>query len=296
MRIPGLRGLSPVGLIIESVRKFDADDMMTHACALAYEALFSVFPFILFLIALLGFLDLSSFFEWLHERAQLVLPQEAMQPVDAVIDELQRKNAGLLSFGMIMALWTASVAMRATMHALNAAHGVTEGRPAWVRFPLSMVYTIGIAAMLIAAGILLVAGPRAMQWVAHRAGLEQLFVILWAWLRWPAAVLLMTLAVAVIYHVAPDVKQEFHFITPGAALAVIAWLLASWGFNVYVSNFGDYSAVYGGIGAIIVLLLYFFISASILLFGAELNTVIERHSAEENTAGQRTSSYSQVNH
>lgn len=277
MQIPGLRGLSPFELAKESVKEFIDDDMVTHACAIAYEALLSLFPFIIFLIALLGFLELSSFFEWLQERAQLLLPQEAMQPVSEAINTLNQKNGDMLSFGMIMALWTASAAMRATMHALNFAYGVTESRPIWKRFSLSIFYTIGIAAMLIAAGILLAVGPRAMQWVAHQAGMEKLFVILWTWLRWPMGLLLMTLALGVIYYVAPDVEQEFRFITPGATLAVIAWIAASLGFNYYVSNFGDY-AVYGSIGAIIVLLLYFFISASILLFGAEINAVIEHHS------------------
>ena len=287
MQIPGLRGLSPLELAMESAKEFDGDDMMTHACAIAYEVLFSIFPFIIFLIALLGFLELSSFFGWLHERAQVLLPQEAMQPVNAVIDEVHQKNGGLLSFGMIMTLWASSVAMRATMNALNIAYGVTEGRPIWIRFPLSIFYTIGIAAMLITAGIFLVVGPQAMQWVAHQVGLEQLFVILWEWLRWPVALLLMTLAIGVIYYVAPDAEQEFRFITPGATLSVIAWLAASWGFNYYIRHFGDYGAIYGSIGAAIVLLTYFFISASILLFGAEINAVIEHHSAEGKNPGEK---------
>lgn len=285
MQIPGLRGLSLFELAKESVKKFDGDDMMTHACAIAYEVLFSIFPFIIFLIALLGFLELSSFFGWMRERAQILLPQEAMQPVNAVIDDLHQKNAGLLSFGMIMTLWASSVAMRATMNALNVAYGVKESRPIWKRFPLSIFYTVGIAAMLIVAGILLVVGPQAMQWAARQVGLEQLVVILWAWLRWPVALLLMTLAIGAIYYVAPDVDQELRFIIPGATLAVIAWVAASWGFNYYISHFGNYGAVYGSIGAIIVLLTYFFISASIVLFGAELNVVIEHHSDDGKNPG-----------
>ncbi|RZI44247.1 YihY/virulence factor BrkB family protein [Herbaspirillum sp. HC18] len=286
MRISGLRGLNPFELAMGSAKEFDRDDMMTHACAIAYEVLFSIFPFIIFLIALLGFLELPGFFEWLHGRAQILLPQEALHPVNAVIDEVHRKKSGgLLSFGTIMTIWASSVAMRATMNALNVAHGAAESRPIWLRFPLSIFYTIGIAAMLIAAGILLVVGPQAMQWVAHQVGLEQLFVTLWEWLRWPVGLLLMTLAIDVIYYVAPDVEQEFRFITPGAVLSVIAWLAASWGFNYYIRHFSDYGAVYGSIGAAIVLLMYFFISASILLFGAELNVMIEHHSGERKDSG-----------
>ncbi|RJG07579.1 YihY/virulence factor BrkB family protein [Noviherbaspirillum cavernae] len=277
MRIPGLRGIGPLELVTTSVKEFVDDDMVTHAAALAYEVLFSIFPFIIFLIALLGFLELSDFFEWLQERAQILLPQEAMQPVNAVIDELQQKNGSLASLGMIMTLWTASAAMRVTMHALNIAHDVSESRPVWKRFPLSIFYTIGIAVMLIAAIVLLAIGPQTIQWLAYQAGVEQLFVILWAWLRWPAALLLLMLVVALIYYVAPDAEQEFHFISPGATIAVLAWIAASLGFNYYLRNFGDYSATYGSIGAIIALLLYFFLSSAVMLFGAEVNAVIEQH-------------------
>lgn len=288
MRIPGLRGQSPLAIIKDSVRDFFADDMTTYASALAYQILFSLFPFVLFLIALLGFLQLSSFFEWLRMHAQMALPQEAMEPVDKVIGELQQQQGGLLSFGVIVALWTASAATRAIMNALNVAYDVTEGRPAWKLYPLSILYTIGVAGMMIAAVALLMIGPQAVQWIAHQVGMEQIFVTLWAWLRWPAALFLMTLAVAVIYYVAPDVEQEFRFITPGATLAVLVWLLASLAFNYYVSSFADYNATYGSIGAIIVLLLYFFISAAVLLFGAELNAAIEHRSSEGKNPGEKT--------
>lgn len=288
MRIPGLRGQSPLTVIKDSVRDFFADDMTTYASALAYQVLFSIFPFVIFLIALLGFLQLSTFFEWLRMHAQMALPQEAMEQVDKVISELQQQQGGLLSFGVIVALWTASAATRAIMNALNVAYDVTEGRPAWKLYPLSILYTIGVAGMMIAAVALLMIGPQAVQWIAQQIGMEQIFVTLWAWLRWPAALFLMTLAVAVIYYVAPDVEQEFRFITPGATLAVIVWLLASAAFNYYVSSFADFNATYGGIGAIIVLLLYFFISSAVLLFGAELNAVIEHRSSEGKNPGEKT--------
>jgi membrane protein len=163
------------------------------------------------------------------------------------------------------------------MNALNKAYDVEEGRPWWKLYPLSVLYTVGIAAMLIAAAVLLVVGPEAVQWLAQQVGLEQLFVILWTWLRWPVVLFLLTLAVAVVYYVAPDVEQDFRFITPGAVLSVIVWIAASLAFDYYVRNFADYSVMYGSIGTIIVLLLYFFISGAVLLFGAEVNAVIEHH-------------------
>jgi membrane protein len=287
MRIPGLRGLGPVALIKESIKGFFDDDMATYAAALAYQVLFSIFPFIIFLIALLGFLNLSDFFDWLLKQAQFLLPQQAMDQVNRVIHELKQPQGGLLSFGAIVALWSASAGIRAIMNALNKAYDVKEGRPAWKLYPLSILYTIGIAALLIVAAALFLVGPQAMQWLAHQIRLEHFFVVLWTWLRWPVVLLLLTLVVAVIYYVAPDVEQDFRFITPGAVLAVVVWIASSLAFDYYVRNFANYSATYGSIGTIIVLLLYSYISAAVLLFGAEINAVIEHHAPTGKDPGEK---------
>jgi membrane protein len=288
MRIWGLRGIGPFTVLRKAIKEFFDDDMTTYAAALAYQVLFSIFPFIIFLIALLGFLHLSMFFDWLRQQLGMILPQQAMDQLNQVIDQLQQPQGGLLSFGMVVALWSASSAVRATMHALNTAYGVKEGRPAWKLYPLSIIYTIGIAAMLILAAALLVVGPGAIDWLAQQVGLERYFVILWAWLRLPVALLLLTLAVAVIYYVAPDVEQEFRFITPGAVLSVLVWVAGTIAFDYYVRNFANYNATYGSVGAIIVLLSYFYISAAVLLFGAEINAVIEHTSPEGKEPGEKT--------
>lgn len=287
MQIPGLRGLAPLVLVKKSVKAFLDDDMTTYASALAFQVFFSLFPFLLFLIALLGFLNLSDFFEWIRQQAQLLLPGQAMEQVNKVIHELKQPKGGLMSIGAIVALWTASAGVRATMNALNTAYDVEEGRPAWKLYPLSILYTIGIAAMMIAAAALFVIGPQAVQWVAGKIGLEQIFVVLWTWLRWPLVLFLFTLAIAVVYYVAPDVEQDFRFITPGATLAVIVWIVASLGFDFYVRKFSDYNATYGSVGAIIVMLLYFYISSAVLLFGAEINAVIEHHSPSGKDPGEK---------
>lgn len=287
MQIPGLKGLKPFSVLKDSVREFLDDDMLTYASALAYQVFFSIFPFIIFLVALLGFLQVPEFFSWLREQAAYILPSEAMNEVNQVIDHIQQPQGGLLSFGIIFALWTASAAIRALMNALNVAYDVKEGRPAWKLYPLSILYTIGIAAMLIVAAALLLVGPQAMEWLSSQIGFEKLFVTLWAWLRWPLVLVLLTLAVATVYYVAPDVEQDFRFITPGATLCVLVWILSALAFNYYAQNFADYNATYGSIGTIIVLLTFFFISASILLFGAEVNAVIEHSVPEGKDPGEK---------
>lgn len=287
MFVPDLRGLSLVELLKRTVKDFIEDEMPIYASALAFQMLFSLFPFLLFLIALIGFLDLQKFFDWIQQQAALFLPAQAMGPVNEVIAQFQTERAGLFSLGIVLALWTASAGVRSTMSAMNKAYDVEEGRPAWKRITLSVFYTVGIALMLLSAAGLMVVGPEVMRWLAGWVGLEQLIVTLWTWLRWPVAILLMILAVAVTYYVAPDVEQSFRFITPGSVVAVLVWIVASLGFGLYVQNFGHYDATYGSVGAIIVMLLYFFISSAVLLFGAELNAVIEHHHPEGKAPGEK---------
>ena len=282
-----LGGLSTGTLIKRTLSEFSADEMPTFAAALAFQMLLSLFPFLLFLIALLGFLHLPQFFDWIREQAAMFLPPVALETVDEVIAQLQKRQVGLLSFGILFALWTASAGVRALMVAMNGAYDVSETRPAWKRFPLSLLYTLGIAAMLLVAAALMLGGPLLIDWLATQFGLQSLAAGIWTTLRWPLVVVLMMLAVALLYYLAPDVEQEFRFITPGSILAVVVWIAASLGFAYYVQNFGDYDATYGSVGAVIVLLLYFYISAAVLLLGAELNAVIEHHARDGKDPGGR---------
>jgi membrane protein len=173
------------------------------------------------------------------------------------------------------------------MQAFNAAYDVEESRAAWKRYLLSVVYTVGLAALIILATGFMLIGPQVVAWLSQHLPIGQLFVTLWAWFRWPLAVLLLMLAVAIVYYVTPNVEQDFRFITPGSVLAVLIWVLASLGFTYYVSNFGNFGATYGSLGAVIVLLLYFFISSAVLLFGAEVNAVIEHHAPEGKDPGEK---------
>ncbi|MGI0932979.1 YihY/virulence factor BrkB family protein [Pseudomonas aeruginosa] len=222
------REIGLFGLVKRTVNEFLEDDMPTYASALAYQMLFSLFPFLLVLITLVGYLHLPEFFAWLREQAALLLPPEAMDQVNPVIDQLQQQKGGLLSIGIAVALWTSSAGIRSMMIALNAAYDVKESRPVWKRFSLSILYTLGIALLLLVAAGLMVTGPQ-----------------------------------------------------------VIAWIAASLAYGFYVKNFANYNAMYGSIGAIIILLLYFYLSAAVVLFGAELNAVIEHHSEDGKDPGER---------
>ena len=275
MKALDLGGLRPLTLGKRAIKEFIDDDMATYAAALSYHALFALFPFVIFLISLLSFLRIPEFFNWILEQAQPVLPQDAYQRVVEVIGQIQNQDrGGLLSFGAITAIWAASSGMRALMNALNTAHDVEEGRPIWKQYLLSIGFTIGLAALMVSAVGLMVLGPQAIEWLADQAGLGSLFVTIWTWLRIPVAVVLLMIVAALIYYVAPNVEEPFALITPGAVIAVIVWVIASIGFSIYVTNFGNYSATYGSLGGIVVVLFYFYISAAVLLLGAEINAEV----------------------
>lgn len=280
MRIPGLGGTDVRTLGRCSVEEFARDEMIVYAAALAYHFFFSVFPFLVFLVALLGFLDVPGLFDWLLDRARSVLPEAGAGVVDLAVRRIAgRRHGGLLSFGIVAAVWSASAGVRSAMRALNTAYDVREDRPFWKRYSLSVAYTLALALLLVLATGLALTGSSAMLWLAGRAGIAGPVATLWSWLRIPLAALLAMLAVAIVYRVAPNTRQRFRLATPGSVVAVVLWVLLSLAFQLYLSRFGHFSATYGVLGGVMVLMLYFFLSAAALLFGAELNAVVQSHAA-----------------
>ena len=285
MRIPKSRGL---WLLFEvskrSIRKFlKYDDMPSYAAALAYRALFAFFPFFALLVALLGILEVVGFFDWLIDQAYATLQEQYARLGERVIEEIQyQAQGGLLLIGIGTAVWTVSSGVRTLTKALNAVHEVEETRPGWKRYGLSFFYALGLAIMVILAMALLLIGPEVVEWVVGLVGLDEVFISLWTWLRLPLALILTMLSVSIVYWAIPNVNHPYRLITPGAALAVIAWVVASLGFSFYLVNFANYSVIYGSLGAAFALLLYFYISAAVLLMGAEVNAAIYYYASNRN--------------
>ncbi|MEX2572825.1 MAG: YihY/virulence factor BrkB family protein [Balneolaceae bacterium] len=285
MKIPGLGGEKLWSLLKKTFRSFFQSDMDTYAAAVAFQMLFAIFPFIIVFIAILGVLDLSGFYQVLYDQSEAVLPGDATELIDQVIDEIEQPTGALLPLAILAALWLSSSAMRSATHALNIAYRVEENRPFWSQFLLSVVYTLGIAALLILALFFMITGPQALEWIAGLVGLDEAFILIWTWLRWPVAVVLLILTVGFIYYAAPNAKQKFRQIIPGSILSVLVWIGISIGFDFYMRTFVDLSILYGSIGAIIFLLLYFYISAAVLLFGAKLNAVISHPAQNISSSG-----------
>ena len=296
MKVPegGLRPLLEVSK--RSIRKyFKHDNMSSHAAALAYRALFALVPFLALLVALAGFLRIGELFtQWLSDQTSSALLGQTAELVEQWIKQSQFETpGGLLSGMVILAVLSVSSGVRTLTKALNVVHEVEESRPGWKRYGLSFFYALGLAIMVILATALLLIGPQVVERIVGLVGLEEVFISLWTWLRLPVALVLLMLSVSIVYWVFPNVNYSYRLVTPGAALAVIVWVLASLGFSFYLANFANYSVVYGSLGVAFALLLYFYISAAVLLFGAEVNAAIhhytwDRHmQVEEPTTGHK---------
>ena len=273
--ISGFNGLSPIGVSKQAIKDFGEDDMSTHAAALTYRLLLSIFPFLIFILTLLGALDMEEFIDSILKEARIALSADLYSQFATILTQVQSgANGGLLSFGLILAVWSAAGGVRSVMHALNVAYDVEEERSLLRKYLASIVFTIGLGVILLAAMLLMFLGPQSIEWLADQVGLDTLFVNVWTWLRFPAAIVLMVLAVALIYYFFPNVDQPFRIVSPGSLIAVIVWIIATLGVSLYLSSFGNYNATSGSLGGVIALLFYLFVSSAILLLGAEVNAVI----------------------
>lgn len=288
MRFHDIRGIGWTTLFRRSLQGFARDRMQVYAAALAFRMLFAIFPFLLFLLAIVGFLGVPEFFGWLRQQAQIALPAPIVEQVNPIVDDLRSRRGGLLTTGILVALWTASLAVRDLMYAMNNAYDVKETRPFWKMYGIALLTTLAAAFILLTTAAFMLLGPEVVEWAARILNFSGTVASVWPWLRWPVIIVLLMLVVALLYYVTPNVEQRFRFLSLGAVIAVGVWIAASIGFSIYVRNFTDYSALYGGVGAVILLLVYFYVSAMVLLFGAEINVTIERAASDGKNAGEKS--------
>jgi membrane protein len=260
-----------------------ARDMVTDwAGAVTYSGLMALFPFVLFLVALASLVITPDQAEQVVQQLGAVAPPNVTQILaDRIRAIASDSKTGLLTVGAVVALWSASSGVAEVQRALNIIYGVQEERPFWKARGLALLMTLVAGVIALVAGLVaVVAGP-----LGAAIGGPVGTVLTWA--RLPVAGLLMMFLWALLYYVLPDVEQDFKFITPGSVMGVVVWVVASWGFSFYVTNFGSYDATYGSVGGAIVMLLWMWISSLVLLLGAEVNAVIEHKSEEGKRAGAK---------
>jgi membrane protein len=198
-----------------------------------------------------------------------------------MIEQAEKQAGGdLLLFGVAVALWSISALARTLTEVFNAAYEVTETRRRWKVSALSLAFGPVLALMVIVSVGLMLIGPRLVERIAEVVGLDEFFVLLWGWLRFPVALFLLAVVLSVVYRFGPDAKQRFRSVVLGAALAVVLWAISSVGFSFYLANFANYGVTYGSLRAAVGLLFYLYLSASVVLVGAEVNAAIY-HSVPE---------------
>lgn len=256
------------------------DEVLDRAAGLSYYFLFALFPTLLFLTALVGLSPAPNLMAQLMGYVEHVLPGDAASLVSKTLAEVvSGASGGLLSIGVFAALWAASNGMLSIMTALNAAYDAEDPRPWWNRRLIAIGLTVGLSVFTLTALLLLVFGPRIGNAVASRIGLGSVFTLAWNVLSWPAVILSALTGIALVYYLAPAARQRWHWVTPGSAFALVAWLLMSFGLRLYVAYFGNYNATYGSIGGVILLMLWLYLSGVVLLVGAEINSEIAQEAA-----------------
>jgi len=271
-----LGGLAPGALARRVWGEIWQDEVPDRAAGLSYYFLFALFPTLLFLTALVGLLPGPDLMERLMGYAAQVMPADAASVLEKTLAEIVKgARRSLLSVGALAALWASSNGMISIMTALNAAWGVHDRRPWWKRRLIAIGLTVCFALFILSALLLLVFGGRIGEAVASRVGLGPVFIWTWNTLSWPVVILSVLAGIVQVYYWAPAVDRPFRWVTPGSAFALGASLLVSFGLRLYVQYFGNYNATYGSIGAVILLLLWLYVTGIVLLVGAEIDSEIE---------------------
>jgi membrane protein len=283
-----LRSLLNFRTLKVAVQEFQRDDALGLAAQLAYYLILALFPFILVLVSLMGLVGSPELANTVLGYFRQVTPEEVYLLISEFTGDIisgEARAPGLLSFGILFTIWTASGAFAALINALNRAYDVQETRPFWKVRGIAILMTLGLSVLILAGVLLLVFGEPIGRAAAAVFGLGEEFELVWNLVRWPVAFLFLVLTVALLYYFAPDADQPFRWITPGGLIGVLLWVLASAAFSFYVNNFGSYNKTYGSIGVVIILLLYLYISSITILFGATLNATLVR--IKEEISGQQ---------
>ena len=282
--------ISPIELIRRTVKEVIDDDCASIAAQLAYYFALALFPALLFVVALASYLPFPVINDVVN-ALEPIAPPEVLTIIRGQLETIVAGTAtGLLTIGILGALWSSSGAMTSIVSALNRAYDIPETRPWWKVRLVSIGLTIALVGFVLLSFTLIVAGPNAGRWLTGWLGLSDAFDTAWVLLRWPLIFTLATSGIAMVFYFAPDAEQDWVWITPGSILTTALWVLFSLAFRLYVTRVGDYAATYGALAGAAILLLWLYVSGLALLIGGELNSEIE-HAAnptlKTQTSGRR---------
>lgn len=291
-----LGGLSVTELGKRVYREFNKDRILGHSAELAYYFMLALFPALLFLMALLGLLagPGSEMRASLLQYLSGVLPASASGLVEQTLDQVSKASGGgKISLGVLGAWWSAAAGIVALSTTLNDVYDVEETRPFWKVRGIALGLTVGVALLIVSALVLVLYGGKIANFVGDKLDLGAAFTTTWTVLQWPVVLICLLLSFALIYYFAPDLKdQKWTWVTPGAVVGVLLWFVASIGFKIYLAYFNSYSKTYGALGAVIILMLWLYVSGMAVLVGGEINSEIENAAAhrgapEAKAAGEK---------
>ena len=280
--VPMAENLGLVDFFKLTYKEVEEDHVMAFAGNLTYKGLFAIFPFFTFLLSLLGIFNATDLVNTMIDKLSGVAPESATTFIKGQllsITQSQAESAFTVGaiISILLALWGVSGAFRSVMEAMNVMYAVEEDRPFWKVYGLSIFMSLAVIVLLLGALLLVVFGESIGVTVADLVGLGSVFATIWSIVQWPIVACVVLLAFALIYYFAPAAEQKFRWISPGSFLAFVFWLIFSLLFSLYASTAGSYNETYGSLAGVIILMLYVYYSALIMLVGAEMNQVIEWH-------------------
>ncbi|MFD2629395.1 YihY/virulence factor BrkB family protein [Oceanobacillus kapialis] len=257
----------------EIYAKFEEVDVFGLAAQLAYFFLLSLFPFLLFLLTLVGYLPFDDIA--ILDTIRTYAPPQIVDLISTNVSQLLAdQNGGLLSFGFIATLWAASNGVNAIMRGFNIAYSVEENRSFIVSRLIAIVLTIAMVLVILIAFLLPIFGRMIGMYLFSFVGLSESFIVVWQGLRWIVSSVVIFIVLVALYKLAPNLRVYFKNTIWGALFATLLWQLASLGFSFYVTTAGNYSATYGSLGTVIVLMIWFYLSGIIIMAGGVLNAYI----------------------
>ena len=271
-----------------TVREALSDNLFGMSAQLAYYFFFSLFPALLVLIAIASYFPVQTLVDQVVNSMSGFAPPDVIRIITEQIRKIGDSNAGgLLTLGVLTAIWSSSSAMSAIINTLNAAYDIDEGRPWWKVQLTAILLTLGVALFILISFALIIVGPTMATKVADWMHLGAAFEWTWKIAQWPVVYAFACTGIALVYYFAPDAEQDWVWLTPGSIFATTLWLAASLAFKYYVVNITDYAATYGALGGVMVLMLWFYISGAVILLGAEMNAEIEHASPYGKEAGEK---------
>jgi len=253
-------------------RELDRSRAFVVGAALAFYFLLSLIPLLIVLSSLLGYLPIPNVFQQVLSLMATMVPQDAMGMVEKIVSGVLTPHRGrLLSFGLLSYVWAATGGHAALIEALDIAYDVPKPRPWWRNRLQALLLTLTSGALISISLLGMMAGPHFGKWLEHLLPSATGLAVTWPTLRWVVIFCTYVVAIELIYYLGPNTKHSFRSALPGAACAVLGWFGGSFVLDYYISHFANFNLTYGSLGAVIGLLLWFYVISIVILAGAELN-------------------------